>query len=60
MGAKRSVTHDRASSETLSDEVRAKMHAAPQASYPEITPDDLKGIDGLIIGAPTRSVARIL
>lgn len=42
------------SQETLPEEVRAKMHAAPQAKYPVIKPDDLKEVDGFIIGAPTR------
>ncbi|CEQ40913.1 SPOSA6832_02583, partial [Sporobolomyces salmonicolor] len=37
--------------EILSDDVRAKLHAAPHANYPEITPDDLLKYDGFLFGA---------
>ncbi|KAI5476948.1 Trp repressor binding protein [Pseudohyphozyma bogoriensis] len=40
--------------EILSPEVLAKMHAAPKADYPTITPDDLKNFDGFLFGIPTR------
>jgi len=40
--------------EILSDEVLAKMHAAPPADYPIITPDALKEFDGFLLGIPTR------
>ena len=46
------------SQETLSEEILTKMHAGGslKPKYPVITPNDLKEVDGLIIGAPTRSV----
>ncbi|KAK4048313.1 hypothetical protein OIV83_004834 [Microbotryomycetes sp. JL201] len=40
--------------EILSDEVLAKMHAAPKANYPTITPNDLTKYDGFLFGIPTR------
>ncbi|GAA5970273.1 hypothetical protein JCM21900_005852, partial [Sporobolomyces salmonicolor] len=40
--------------EILSDDVRAKLHAAPHANYPEITPDDLLKYDGFLFGGATR------
>ncbi|ORX33757.1 putative cytoplasm protein [Kockovaella imperatae] len=40
--------------ETLSAEVLEKMHAGPKPDWPVITPDDLKSVDGFVIGAPTR------
>ncbi|ORY29948.1 putative cytoplasm protein [Naematelia encephala] len=42
--------------ETLTSEILTKMHAGGSLSpkYPIITPDDLRAVDGLIIGAPTR------
>nr|XP_019042458.1 NAD(P)H:quinone oxidoreductase, type IV [Kwoniella bestiolae CBS 10118]OCF21388.1 NAD(P)H:quinone oxidoreductase, type IV [Kwoniella bestiolae CBS 10118] len=42
--------------ETLPHEVLQKMYAntSLQAKYPAITPNDLKEVDGLILGAPTR------
>ncbi|WVR05365.1 NAD(P)H:quinone oxidoreductase, type IV [Kwoniella sp. DSM 27419] len=42
--------------ETLPQEVLAKMYAdtSIQSRYPAITPHDLKEVDGLILGAPTR------
>ncbi|WVQ69839.1 uncharacterized protein L199_008060 [Kwoniella botswanensis] len=42
--------------ETLPQEVLTKMYAntSLQAKYPAITPEDLKEVDGLILGAPTR------
>ncbi|KAM0791162.1 hypothetical protein ACM66B_005646 [Microbotryomycetes sp. NB124-2] len=40
--------------EILSDEVLAKMHAAPKAEYPTITPNDLTKYDGFLFGIPTR------
>ncbi|BGP16543.1 hypothetical protein JCM10213v2_004545 [Rhodosporidiobolus nylandii] len=40
--------------EILSDEIRGKMHAAPRASYPDVTPEKLVEYDGFLLGAPTR------
>ncbi|CAG8682350.1 17249_t:CDS:2, partial [Acaulospora colombiana] len=40
--------------ETLSDEVLAKMSAAPKENHPVITPNDLKQYDGFIFCIPTR------
>lgn len=40
--------------EILSDEVLAKMHAAPKGDYPIVKPDDLKDFDGFLFGIPTR------
>ncbi|WWC60888.1 NAD(P)H:quinone oxidoreductase, type IV [Kwoniella dejecticola CBS 10117] len=42
--------------ETLPNEVLTKMYAntSLQSKYPVITPQDLKEVDGLILGAPTR------
>ncbi|KAK4051091.1 hypothetical protein OIO90_004831 [Microbotryomycetes sp. JL221] len=40
--------------EILSDEVLQKMHAAPKAEYPVITPNDLTKYDGFLFGIPTR------
>ncbi|GAA5843382.1 hypothetical protein JCM11251_002465 [Rhodosporidiobolus azoricus] len=40
--------------EILSEEIRGKMHAAPRAEYPEVTPADLEKYDGFLIGSPTR------
>ncbi|WWC89781.1 NAD(P)H:quinone oxidoreductase, type IV [Kwoniella dendrophila CBS 6074] len=42
--------------ETLPQEVLTKMYAntSLQSKYPAIKPEDLKEIDGLILGAPTR------
>jgi len=47
---------DFSSQETLPEEVLTKMHAGGSLhpKYPVITPNDLKEVDGLIIGAPTR------
>lgn len=49
---------DRKSQETLPKEVLEKMYAGGSLhpKYPVITPNDLKEADGIIIGAPTRSV----
>jgi len=46
------------SQETLSEEILTKMHAGGslKPKYPVLTPNDLKEVDGLIIGAPTRFV----
>ncbi|KZV99561.1 NADH-quinone oxidoreductase [Exidia glandulosa HHB12029] len=40
--------------ETLSDEVRALMHAPPRPDYPIITPDKLPEFDAFLFGVPTR------
>jgi len=40
--------------ETLPEEVLGKMHAAPKAAYPVITPDELAKYDGFLFGIPTR------
>jgi len=40
--------------ETLPEEVLTKMHAAPKADYPIITPDELATYDGFLFGVPTR------
>ncbi|GAA5833409.1 hypothetical protein JCM9279_001515 [Rhodotorula babjevae] len=40
--------------EILSDEIRGKMHAAPRADHPEVTPQDLTKYDGFLLGMPTR------
>ncbi|KAF1334016.1 Nad quinone oxidoreductase, partial [Globisporangium splendens] len=40
--------------ETLSDEILAKMHAAPKKDHPIATPDVLKNADGILFGFPTR------
>ncbi|KAF1331196.1 Nad quinone oxidoreductase, partial [Globisporangium splendens] len=40
--------------ETLPDEVLAKMHAAPKKDHPIATPDVLKEADGILFGIPTR------
>ncbi|PVG04150.1 NAD(P)H:quinone oxidoreductase, type IV [Serendipita vermifera] len=40
--------------ETLSDEVLAKMGAAPKEDHPAISPNDLKDYDGYIFCFPTR------
>jgi NAD(P)H dehydrogenase (quinone) len=44
------------SQETLSEEVLTKMYAGGslKPKYPVITPNDLKEVDGIIIGAGTR------
>lgn len=44
------------SRETLPKEVLDKMYAGSSLSpkYPVLTPNDLKEVDGLILGAPTR------
>lgn len=44
------------SQETLSEEILKKMHAGSslKPKYPIITPDDLKELDGFILGCPTR------
>lgn len=48
------------SQETLSEEVLTKMHggASLKPKYPLLTPDDLKEVDGVLFGCPTRYVAR--
>ncbi|KAJ1668067.1 hypothetical protein IW140_000766 [Coemansia sp. RSA 1813] len=40
--------------ETLSDEILAKMHAAPKADIPIIDPKQLPEADGYMFGFPTR------
>lgn len=40
--------------ETLNEEVLAKMHAPPKASYPIIEPADLLAFDAVLFGIPTR------
>ncbi|RSH93912.1 hypothetical protein EHS25_006564 [Saitozyma podzolica] len=42
--------------ETLSEEVLTKMHggASLKPKYPLLTPDDLKEVDGVLFGCPTR------
>ncbi|TNY24767.1 NAD(P)H:quinone oxidoreductase, type IV [Rhodotorula diobovata] len=40
--------------EILSDEIRGKMHAAPRAEVPEVSPQDLTKYDGFLFGMPTR------
>ncbi|KAF1335854.1 Nad quinone oxidoreductase, partial [Globisporangium splendens] len=40
--------------ETLSDEILAKMHAAPKKDHPIATLDVLKNADGILFGFPTR------
>ncbi|KAI9932435.1 hypothetical protein ASPWEDRAFT_144357 [Aspergillus wentii DTO 134E9] len=40
--------------ETLSQEVLAKMYAAPKANYPEATPQTLLEYDAVLFGIPTR------
>ncbi|CDZ98807.1 1,4-benzoquinone reductase-like [Phaffia rhodozyma] len=40
--------------ETLSEEIRAKMHAAPKLDIPVITPKDLPQFDGFLFGFGTR------
>ena len=40
--------------EILSDEILAKMHAAPKADVPVATVQDLPSYDGFIMGFPTR------
>ncbi|GAA6058417.1 hypothetical protein JCM3770_000459 [Rhodotorula araucariae] len=40
--------------EILSEEIRGKMHAAPRADIPDITPQDLTKYDGFLFGFPTR------
>ncbi|CAK7896032.1 hypothetical protein CAAN1_05S06348 [[Candida] anglica] len=40
--------------ETLSDEVLAKMHAAPKPDYPIASPDTLVQYDAFLFGIPTR------
>lgn len=42
--------------ETLSEEVLTKMYAGSslKPKYPIVTPDDLKEVDGFVLGAPTR------
>lgn len=44
------------SQETLSEEILKKMHAGSslKPKYPVITPDDLKELDGFVLGTPTR------
>lgn len=48
------MTFALSSPETLSEEIRAKMHAPPKANHPVITPDDLTKFDGYIFVIPTR------
>jgi NAD(P)H dehydrogenase (quinone) len=40
--------------ETLPDEVLAKMHAPAKPAYPIITPTELANFDAFIFGVPTR------
>lgn len=40
--------------ETLSDEILAKMHAAPKAEYPVASANDVKDYDAFLFGIPTR------
>lgn len=40
--------------ETLPDEVLAKMHAPAKPAYPIITPSELANFDAFIFGVPTR------
>eukprot|EP00954_Amorphochlora_amoebiformis_P030047 1394050-Amorphochlora_amoeboformis.AAC.1 len=41
--------------ETLGEEVLKKMHAkAKNPDHPVVTPEDIKGADGVIFGIPTR------
>ncbi|KAI8322512.1 protoplast secreted protein 2 precursor [Martensiomyces pterosporus] len=40
--------------ETLSDEILAKLHAAPKPDFPVITPEKLAEADGFLFGFPTR------
>ncbi|KAJ1834272.1 hypothetical protein IWW55_006392 [Coemansia sp. RSA 2706] len=40
--------------ETLSEEILAKMHAAPKPDLPVITADKLPEADGILFGFPTR------
>ncbi|KAJ1757788.1 hypothetical protein LPJ62_001366 [Coemansia sp. RSA 2167] len=40
--------------ETLSDEILAKMHAAPKPDIPVLNPKDLPEADGYLFGFPTR------
>ncbi len=44
------------SKETLSEEILTKMHGGGSLNpkYPVLTPDDLREVDGVIFGAPTR------
>ena len=45
--------------EILSEEILAKMHAAPKkADVPVVTVSDLVEYDGFIMGFPTRCAAR--
>jgi NAD(P)H dehydrogenase (quinone) len=50
------VAYLTSSQETLSEEILTKMHGGQSLhpKYPILKPDDLKEVDGLIIGAPTR------
>ena len=41
-------------SETLPEEVLAKMHAAPKSNYPIATPETLLTYDAFLFGIPTR------
>lgn len=41
-------------SETLSDDVLAKMYAPPKSNYPIATPDTLLAYDAFLFGIPTR------
>lgn len=49
-------TDQQSSQEILSEEILTKMHAGAslKPKYPILKPDDLKEVDGWIIGAPTR------
>jgi multimeric flavodoxin WrbA len=54
MGSRRLA--DSRSQETLSEDVLTKMHAGAslKPKYPVLTPDDLREVDGVIFGSPTR------
>jgi len=53
-----SLLYSDVSRETLPEDVLVKMHASGtyKSKYPNITPDDFKAVDGVIIGTPTRYV----
>jgi len=40
--------------ETLPEDILQKLHAAPKAAYPVITPEELANYDGFLFGIPTR------
>lgn len=48
------LIHSNRVTETLSNDVLAKMHAPPKSNYPIVEPGQLLQYDGILFGIPTR------